>query len=86
MRDLLRELLENVTTASEADPSVGDVDPLLGDLLPQEGSRTSSPGVGVEGGALSAPGAATQPHVTSCCWADRFGDCYHCPMCGWCTP
>lgn len=84
--DLLQRLLGNETTPSEAGPS----ERLLGGVVQptrsaSEGGRTSSAGARVEGAALSAAGTATRPD--NCCpWTSRYGDCYHCPMCGWCTP
>lgn len=84
--DLLRKLLET-ELEREPDPSGEPERRVLGDLWPpREGGRTSATSARDEGAALSAAGTSARPPQTDCSWAWTFGDCYRCPMAGWCTP
>jgi len=84
--DLLRKLLEE-GLERELDPSEEPTTRVLGESWPpSEGERTSATSARDEGGGAFPPGTSARPPDTRCPWAYKFRDCYHCPMCGWCTP
>jgi hypothetical protein len=83
--DMLRRLLEQGVEC-EADPSEGQLSAFCAEVSLNEGGRTFTTSARDEGAGVLPAGTSARPPETRCPWADRFGDCYHCPMCGWCTP